>query len=113
MVFKLLPALRKVTAKIVTNFIKDPNEDIEDYINNMASDMNWVHREPYCDWIVIDPINNTFFIPYSIDGSLTCLYLDEIPKELRVSDTELEEYKVLGAVSFPKRDQFILHNLSV
>jgi len=108
MVFKLLPALRKVTAKIVTNFMKYPSEAVEDYVNEMASDMNWIHREPYCDWIIVDPINNTFFIPYSIDGSLTCLYVDEIPQELRVSDAELEEYKALGMVSSAMKI-FVIH----
>lgn len=39
--FSPLQALRKVSAKIVSNYQKDPGPAVEDYLNLMASDMNW------------------------------------------------------------------------
>jgi hypothetical protein len=39
--FVLIQALRKVSAKIVSNYKKDPGPAVEDYLNSMASDMNW------------------------------------------------------------------------
>ena len=84
LLLRLLPALRKVSVKIVQSFQQYPDESLRTYIGKMASDLNFLRREPLASWIVVDAVNNTFLIPYNIDGSCACKDIDDIPVELQV-----------------------------
>ena len=94
----------------------------------MASDMNWMKREPIASWVVVSPLLNPFFLTHAIDGSRTCfagnnlvnqslahfyptpsksefltkrMYadLDDVPVEIRLTDeAQLQAYKDLGLV---------------
>jgi hypothetical protein len=101
MFYRLLNSLREVSCKIVSCHASNGpgNEKVDSYVSRMASDMNWLNKEPQIRWIVpLDPINNPFLISFAIDGSLTCMTPDAIPKALQVSQAKLLELKELGFV---------------
>ena len=107
MFVNLLPALRKVTTKIVRHYVQSGDEHMKGYISKMASDMNFMNRTTLAPWINVNVANNTFVIPYSIDGVYLCQYGNEMPAELMVDEDEMEVMKDLGFVIWKTFNEYI------
>lgn len=106
----LIPAIRKVTKIIVQNYMDTGNEYMKGYIGKMASDLNFISRTSFAAWINVDVVNNTFLIPYSIDGVHLCQHKDKIPVELVVNDDEIEILKELGNVIWKVFSEYSAEN---